>query len=131
MTDSMDNLPILDPQHLSTMTDGDSSLAIEIIDIFRQQTDIWTRLLDTDLPPEQWADAAHTLKGSALSVGAKRLADLCHQAETLGRSHGERSVSRTEAAVALSAVKDEIGNAIEASAHLAHQLSLSGKFSLS
>ena len=107
------------------------SLGIEVIDIFRQQTEIWARMLDADLPPTQWADAAHSLKGSALSVGALRLADICAATETLGRSAAQQAVSRTAAAISLSAVKDQIGPAIEASAKLAHQLSLSGRFILS
>jgi len=131
MTETPEILPIVNPEQLSLMTGGDVSLAVEVIDIFRQQTEIWVRMLDASLPPSQWADAAHSLKGSALSVGAMQLADICSKAEALGRRDEEISVSRAEAAVALSNVKDQIGPAIEASAKLAHQLSLSGKFSLS
>jgi len=131
MTETPETLPLLNPEQLSLMTGGDVSLAVEVIEIFHQQTEIWVRMLDASLPPTQWADAAHSLKGSALSVGAMQLADICAQAEALGRRDEEISVSRAEAAVALSSVKDHIGPAIEASAKLAHQLSLSGKFSLS
>ncbi|MEO0884024.1 MAG: Hpt domain-containing protein [Pseudomonadota bacterium] len=118
--------PILDAAHLSDMTGGDVSLALEVIDIFRQQMDIWSRMLEPSQPQQQWADAAHSLKGSALSVGAKRLADACKAAETLGRE--DRTVSAAEAGVALSGLKDEIGPAIEATARLAYQLSSSGRF---
>ncbi|MEM6410988.1 MAG: Hpt domain-containing protein [Pseudomonadota bacterium] len=121
--------PILDPEHLSDMTGGDASLAVEVIDIFRQQTDIWSRMLDPSLPPQQWADGAHSLKGSALSVGAMRLAAVCKTAETLGRE--DREISKIEAGVALSAIKDEIGHALEAAAKLSYQLSSSGRFSAS
>jgi len=131
MIETPETLPVLKPEQLSTMTGGDVALAIEVIDIFRQQTDIWVRMLDANLPPSQWADAAHSLKGSALSVGAMQLADACTKAEKLGRRDEDVSVSRAEAGVVLSTVKDHIGPAIEASAKLAHQLSLSGKFSLS
>lgn len=131
MTETPDVLPILAPEQLAVMTGRDVPLAIEVIDIFRQQTDLWSRMLDGALPQTQWADAAHSLKGSAVSVGAMRLADVCTKAEQLGRREGENSVSRAEAAVALSDVKDQIGPAIEATAKLAYQLSLSGEFSLS
>ncbi len=127
---SLEN-PILDPSQLSVMTGNDPSLAVEVIDIFRQQTDIWVRMLDASLPPGQWADAAHSLKGTALSVGAMRLANACASAEKLGREAQDTPVSHTQAAICLSEVKDQIGPAIEASAKLAHQLSLSGSFSLS
>ncbi|MEM9668995.1 MAG: Hpt domain-containing protein [Pseudomonadota bacterium] len=118
--------PVLDADHLSAMTGGDTGLAMEVIDIFRQQTEIWSRMLTASMPQRQWADAAHSLKGSALSVGAMRLSEACKSAETLGRE--DRQVSDAEAGVALSAVKDEIGPALEAAAHLAHQLSSSGRF---
>lgn len=131
MSEIPDSLPVLDASQLSVMTGEDAALGIEIIDIFRQQTDIWSRMLDAALPAEQWADAAHSLKGTALSVGAMRLADACSKAERLGRRHEESPVSRTKAAIFLADVKDQIGPAIEASARLAHQLSLSGRFSLS
>ncbi len=119
--------PILDVTHLSTMTGSDVSLAVEVIDIFRQQTEMWTRILDPALPKNQWADAAHSIKGTALSVGALRLAAACGRAEALGRS--EEDVSPVEAGTAISAVKDEIGPAIEAAARAVHTLSVSGKFS--
>lgn len=131
MTEENDLPLVMNPEQLAAMTGQDVSLALEVIDIFREQTAVWARMLDADLPPEQWADAAHTLKGSALSVGAMRLAETCADAEKLGRRHADKRVSRTEAAVTLSAVKDQIGGALEASAKLAHQLSLSGRFSLS
>lgn len=131
MSDSRESLPVIDPEQLSVMTGGDAALAIEVIDIFRQQTDIWARMLDATQPPSQWADAAHSLKGSALSIGAMKLADACAQTEQLGRGHDEAPVSRAAAGTAISDVKDEIGPAIEAAARLAHHLSLSGRFSLS
>jgi len=131
MTDLLAEITVLDPSQLSVMTGGDVSLGIEVIEIFRQQTDIWSRMLDATLPAAQWADAAHSLKGSALSVGAMRLAHVCAETEALGRNADSQPVSHTEAAINLSNVKDQIGPAIEASAKLAHQLSLSGRFSLS
>jgi len=131
MTDLLADITVLDPSQLSTMTGGDVSLAVEVIEIFRQQTDIWSRMLDATLPAAQWADAAHSLKGSALSVGAMRLAHVCSETEALGRNADNQPVSHTEAAISLSNVKDQIGPAIEASAKLTHQLSLSGRFSLS
>ena len=73
-------LPLLDRAHLNAMTGGDTALALEVIDIFREQTGLWTRLMDPKADPRQWADAAHTLKGSSLSLGALELARLCERA---------------------------------------------------
>ena len=125
MTESIE--PVLDAAHLSAMTGGDATLGIEIIDIFRQQTEMWVRMLDPGLPKNQWADAAHSIKGTALSVGAMRLAAACGRAEALGRS--EEDVSPAQAGTAISAVKDEIGPAVEAAARTSHKLSVAGKFS--
>lgn len=131
MTDSDRALPVLAPDQLALMTGSDAPLALEVIDIFREQTKIWSRMLDADLPPSQWADAAHSLKGSAVSVGALRLADVCSKAEKLGRNAENAPISRPKAAIVLSDIKDQLGPALEAAAQLAHQLSLSGRFSLS
>lgn len=116
---------LIDREHLSVMTGGDAELAKEIIEIFREQADIWARMLDTDNPPQQWADAAHALKGAALSLGANSLASACATAETLGRRADPPS--KTEAAVALSDIKDALGAALEAAAHLGHEIAQAGK----
>lgn len=106
------------------MTGGDASLAVEIIGIFREQADIWAKMLDPSGPAQHWADAAHSLKGAALSLGATQLAAVCSEAETLGRR--ELPPSKTEAAVALAAVKDALGAALEETAHLAHEIGRTG-----
>lgn len=131
MSDSDAPIAVIDPEQLSVMTGNDAGLGIEVIDIFRQQTEMWSRMLDASAPPAQWADAAHSLKGSALSIGAMRLAKACAAAEALGRRHEEKPVSPAEAGIAISDVKDQIGPAIEGAARLAHQLELSGLFKLS
>ncbi len=128
MPETSNELPIIDRAHLLTMTGEDPELASEIIEIFRHQAEIWSRLLDPRQPANRWADAAHTIKGAALSLGAMRLAAKCEQAETLGRS-GQPSIP--EAALALGEVKDELGIALEASAVLAHQLVVSGSLKAS
>lgn len=117
--------PIIDRAHLSTMTGGDAELACEIIEIFRHQSEIWARMLDPDSPAQHWADASHSLKGAALSVGAKQLAASCAVAETLGRR--ENAPTRTEAAVALAEVKNELGHALEAAARLSYDIERKGE----
>jgi HPt (histidine-containing phosphotransfer) domain-containing protein len=110
---------------LETMTSGDAELAVEALGIFRSQTETWGRLLDPAGPPQQWADAAHAIKGAANSVGCMALGEACAAAETLGRS-GE--ASRAKAGVAIAAVKDAMGDAIEAIAHVEHQLLMKRTF---
>lgn len=110
---------ILDIDQLRTMTGDDAALAAEALGIFRQSADLWSRMLDPAEAPEHWADAAHGIKGAARSVGAMALGDACETAETLGRSGSPGAV---EAGVAISAVKDRLGEALEAIAHVEHQL---------
>lgn len=115
----------IDLAQLEMMTGGDAELAVEALGIFRQSADMWSRLLDPQADPEQWADAAHGIKGAARSIGAMGLGDACEVAETLGRSGHP---SRVEAGVAISAVKDELGQALEAMAHVEHQLVMKRSF---
>ena len=38
----------IDIDHLLTMTGGDADLADEVLDIFRNQAEMWGRMLDPD-----------------------------------------------------------------------------------
>ncbi|MEQ8559208.1 MAG: Hpt domain-containing protein [Henriciella sp.] len=113
----------LDLDHLLSMTGGDVDLAEEVIDIFRQQVEIWSRLLDPRAPASQWADAAHTLKGAALSIGAHELAERCRVAEQTGR---EVPPTPAGAALLLNDVKDEIAATLDACGRAVHALSRPG-----
>jgi HPt (histidine-containing phosphotransfer) domain-containing protein len=115
----------IDLAQLEMMTGGDAELAVEALGIFRQSADLWGRLLDPHADAEQWADAAHGIKGAARSIGAMALGDACEAAEKLGRSGRP---TRVEAGVAISAVKDELGQALEAMAHVEHQLVMKRSF---
>jgi HPt (histidine-containing phosphotransfer) domain-containing protein len=110
---------VVDVAQLRTMTSGDADLAAEALGIFRSQVEVWSRLLDASATPSTWSDACHAIKGAARSVGAMPLGEACEHAELLGRSG---QASAVEASVALSAVKDRLGEAIEALASLEHQL---------
>lgn len=116
---------VIDLGQLEMMTGGDAALAVEALGIFRQSAELWTKLLDASADPEQWADAAHGIKGAARSVGAMQLGDVCETAEKLGR---ERHPTAVEAGVAISAVKDRLGEALEAIAHVEHQLMMRRTF---
>jgi HPt (histidine-containing phosphotransfer) domain-containing protein len=116
----MTDLPILDRNHLNAMTGNDPELAMEVLEIFRHQAEIWSRLLDPRAEARQWADAAHTLKGASLGVGALALARACERAESAGRA--ETPPSLAGAAVLLSDVKDALGDALEASSRAIYDL---------
>lgn len=76
----------VDISHFHAMTGGDGELQAEIIGLFRQQAQIWARLLIPDAPVQTWKDAAHTLKGSARGLGLWPLAQACADAELLATS---------------------------------------------
>ena len=68
--------------HLESYAAGDSALIDEVLGMFREQAALWVRLFDPGGPPDGWRDAAHSLKGSALGVGAFQLARACEAAES-------------------------------------------------
>jgi HPt (histidine-containing phosphotransfer) domain-containing protein len=111
--------PLLDREHLKAMTGGDNDLAVEVIEIFRHQAEIWSRMLDPHAEATQWADAAHTLKGASLGIGAILLASRCEKAETAGRSDTPPSI--TGAAVLISDIKDALGDTLEEAARVLYE----------
>lgn len=71
----------VDFAHLERYAGGDAALAEEVLGLFREQASMWLKLLAPDAPGGAWKDAAHSLKGSALGVGAFDLAQACEAAE--------------------------------------------------
>lgn len=114
----------IDIDHLLKMTGGDANLADEVLDIFRNQSETWGRMLSVDLDQKEWADAAHALKGAALSIGATEFAESCARVETRGRA--DERASKVEAAALLSSLKDELVQVIEACARASYELSKPG-----
>ena len=64
---------------LEGFTAGDQVVIEEVLELFRQQVEIWTPLLDAG--SEGWRDAVHTVKGAAAGIGAESLARVCGEAE--------------------------------------------------
>lgn len=114
----------LDIDHLLNMTGGDADLADEVLEIFRSQAETWGRMLTAEQGQNHWADAAHTLKGAALSIGAAEFAESCAKVELRGR--GDETVSKIEAATLLSSLKDDLVHVIEACAKASYELSKPG-----
>jgi HPt (histidine-containing phosphotransfer) domain-containing protein len=129
VTDPRPDLPILDLGHLAAMTGNDPELGIEVIEIFQQQAQLWSRMLDPRLEAKTWSDAAHTLKGASLGIGALRLAAACERAEKAGRSAA--APSPAHAAVLLGDIKDALGETLEAAARAAYDLTSAGRRSAS
>jgi HPt (histidine-containing phosphotransfer) domain-containing protein len=71
----------VDFRHLETYVGGDQTIIREVLALFSDQARTVLPLLDPDGPTEDWRNAAHSLKGSALGIGAMALASACGDAE--------------------------------------------------
>ncbi len=82
---------VIDLDHLSRMTLGERSLEREVLELFGRQADI---LLPRIAAGSQTfaAAAAHTLKGSALGIGAWRVARAAEAVELAGSGSLEAAV---------------------------------------
>lgn len=64
---------------LESFAANDRSVIDEVLSLFQEQVQIWSPMLSPEA--EGWRDAAHTVKGAALGLGALALADACRAAE--------------------------------------------------
>ena len=71
----------IDFGHLERYVGGDQAIILEVLALFADQARTVSAALDPSAPGEQWRDAAHRLKGSALGIGAADLAAACGEAE--------------------------------------------------
>lgn len=86
----------IDFDHLNQYVGGDKSLTAEVFSLFKHQVEMWGRALVVDADDETWASVTHSLRGTALAVGATQLAQLCENAEELvgdGNRPGGRDVA--------------------------------------
>jgi HPt (histidine-containing phosphotransfer) domain-containing protein len=74
----------VDFAYLEGFAAGDLGIVREVLELFRQQADIWTATIDGNDPG--WRDVVHNIKGSARGVGAMALGDACARAEAEGES---------------------------------------------
>jgi chemotaxis protein histidine kinase CheA len=95
--------PPLDLVHLARQCLGDHELEAELLGLFRQQARVLTaQLSDTRLLSlESKAKIAHTLRGSALAVGAGRVADAAWRIEELASGAGDQRSAEAPAVAAL------------------------------
>jgi HPt (histidine-containing phosphotransfer) domain-containing protein len=104
--------PAIDHAHLAAQTGGDGELAQEVLGLFaRQCRELLPRIVDAASDARARADLAHTLKGSALGVGAVAVARASGLVENALRrgDPATRSIRGLEECV--SAAVDEIVSA--------------------
>jgi HPt (histidine-containing phosphotransfer) domain-containing protein len=95
--------PPLDLVHLASQCLGDHELQVELLGLFRRQAPALTAQLcgSPPLSPESRARIAHTLRGSALAVGARRVASAAWRIEELAGGSGDQSSAETRVIAAL------------------------------
>lgn len=89
----------LDLAYLHSMTLGDARLEREVLEMFKVQTrELLSRLAPQ---PDNAAELAHTLKGSARAVGAFEVGEAAHALESglHGRDSFEAAFSRLQDSV--------------------------------
>jgi len=91
-----DSEPEIDFDHLNRYVSSDNDLTAEVFGLFKHQVEMWGRALVVDADDDTWGSVTHSLRGTALAVGATKLAELCEKAESLvgeGNRPGGREVA--------------------------------------
>jgi HPt (histidine-containing phosphotransfer) domain-containing protein len=73
----------VDRAYLARFTLGNAALEREVLELFAAQAPVYQQRLREARTRKDWQDAAHTLKGSAMAIGAWRLARFAEMAEKI------------------------------------------------
>ncbi len=99
----------VDFSRLEIQVAGDPGIVREVLSLFSEQARTVLLALDPQGPADAWRNAAHSLKGSALGIGAFELADACGAAEMAKEATPqEKRVYRARIADCLGAVLMDI-----------------------
>jgi HPt (histidine-containing phosphotransfer) domain-containing protein len=99
----------IDFSHLEHYVGGDQAIIREVLALFSDQARTVLPTLDPAGPADQWRNAAHSLKGSALGIGALALASACGDAEAAREAPVEqKAVVRARIADCLGAALSDI-----------------------
>ncbi len=99
---------VLDRNRLARMTFGDRSLEREVLQLFDRQAELLLDRMRTS-EPSAIATLAHTLKGSAVGIGAMRVAHAAANAEEIAQTRpGESSLAVVQLAHAVEEARIEV-----------------------
>lgn len=121
MENKLENGPIIDIAHFERMTMGDRSLMSEILSLFREQVDMWTKLLDPNVSTPDFMVGAHTIKGSARGIGAWNLGEICNAAEEAAKS---MPLSKDQKYIWREQILQELDKVIIEVANIEHKLAI-------
>jgi len=111
--DGNGDAPPIDLVHLARQTDGDEALEDELLKMFdTQSAKLLARLRLAEVGPQAKADIAHRLKGSALAIGARRVAEAATTTETHFAKSAAGEPTHGDPLVDLQAAIDEARAAI-------------------
>ena len=85
----------IDFEHIKQYVGDDIELTKEVFGLFKNQVEMWSRGMVADADDDSWAAIMHSLKGSALAVGAHKLAELCEHGESLVADKGNTETRET------------------------------------
>jgi HPt (histidine-containing phosphotransfer) domain-containing protein len=98
----------VDLVHLARQTFGNKDLETEVLLLFLRQSALMMQRLDGAADDKGWREAAHTVRGSALGIGAWKVAETARAVELLATER--RSDEAKRALLALdAAVRDANG----------------------
>jgi len=119
--DNPGQAPKIDIAHLRRMAMDDDSLMGEVLSIFRNQGEQWKKLLAPEVTTPDWLVGAHTIKGSAVSIGAWELAEICAAAENAAQT---RMLTRDEKYIYREEILQAFDAALQEVAKIEHQLAM-------
>lgn len=93
----------IDRAYLSRFTLGNADLEREVLELFVAQLPVYLEQLRSAHDAKSWRNAAHSIKGSAAAVGARRLAVIARVAEQVDAA----SIERERAFAAVQEAADE------------------------
>ena len=98
----------IDRAYLARFTLGNAALEREVLQLFADQVPLYLQALRDARTRKAWREAAHTIKGSASAVGARRLARFAELAERVDvEAHVALSEGHRDEAVAAVATAAE------------------------
>lgn len=98
---------VIDTQHLARMTLGEASLQREVLALFDRQADVLLPRIRRGAPPLA-AALAHTLKGSAVGIGAFKVASAAEAVEQVKAGDVAVAAAIETLALVLAEAKAEI-----------------------
>ena len=116
--DRLDGQPssdAIDLDYLRRFTLGNTALEEEVLRLFFDQAPLYLEQLSDAKSAKAWAEAAHTIKGSAAAIGARRLASIAEMVERLdvGSAAAQHEDFRAQAIEAVTGALEEVRHCID------------------